>query len=112
MASLMAVGGRATTLRRERARGPPADGLTPRTERQAADRPTRWYRYAPGVVPVCLRSNALSICRLSSREGVEMEGGKQSRNPVKSNMLHNKDIFPIRKIVQQYGYSLDLRRNW
>ena len=56
-------GRRATTLRRasERARGPPADGLPPRTERATGERPTRWYRYAPGVVVpvVCLRSIAL-----------------------------------------------------
>ena len=43
----------------------------------------------------------LSICRLSSREGgVEMEAGKQSRNPVKSNMLHNKDISP--KMIEYF----------
>ena len=101
MASLMAVYSveRASTGSACRWPSPSLDQAT------SDQRPTRWYRYAPGVVPVCLRSIALfpslSICRLSSREGgVEMEAGKQSRNPVKSNMLHNKDISP--KMIEYF----------
>ena len=104
-------GRRATTLCRERARGPPADGLPPRTERQAADRRDGIDMLPASSPSVSAQLLFLSVVCQVVREWRWREASSQGILS-RATCYTTKTFSPILKIVQQYGYSLDLRRNW